>query len=220
MMFGSSKPAASLSSGLLARKGQARPAMRPQGFVGFPANGTLEDLGWNDMGGEPAPVAQPFAPDMLPPVDPEAAPLPQVLRQRASLKAEFDAAAADEAGEDDVVADTAFASLDRALAPRPVPVEMPAEVAAVPTPELRPVSLNTAARIKRETVTKQAKAAFTLRLDAERHLRLRLASAVRGASAQKLVTEALDQFLAALPEVDALLDQLPTGKDRKSRGKA
>src|ERR1700741_2168830 len=45
------KPFASLSSGLLARKGAARPAMRPQGFgqVGH----SLEDLGWNDMGFEP-----------------------------------------------------------------------------------------------------------------------------------------------------------------------
>src|SRR5437660_5042178 len=45
------KPFASLSSGLLARKGAARPAMRPQGF-GQGASG-LEDLGWNDMGFEP-----------------------------------------------------------------------------------------------------------------------------------------------------------------------
>src|SRR6185437_12033091 len=45
------KPIASLSSGLLARKGAARPAMRPQGF-GQVGNG-LEDLGWNDMGFEP-----------------------------------------------------------------------------------------------------------------------------------------------------------------------
>ena len=45
------KPFASLSSGLLARKGAARPAMRPQGFAqGAPG---LEDLGWNDMGFEP-----------------------------------------------------------------------------------------------------------------------------------------------------------------------
>src|SRR5690242_12587986 len=35
---------ASLSSGLLARKGSAKPAMRPQGFT------SIEDLGWNDMG--------------------------------------------------------------------------------------------------------------------------------------------------------------------------
>src|SRR4029453_7339485 len=45
------KPFASLSSGLLARKGAARPAMRPQGF-GQGAAG-VEELGGNDMGFEP-----------------------------------------------------------------------------------------------------------------------------------------------------------------------
>ena len=50
-MASEAKPFASLSSGLLARKGAARPAMRPQGF-GQVGNG-LEDLGWNDMGFEP-----------------------------------------------------------------------------------------------------------------------------------------------------------------------
>ena len=46
------KPMASLSSTLLARKGQAKPAMRPQGFAsfGFGAPQSQEDLGWNDMG--------------------------------------------------------------------------------------------------------------------------------------------------------------------------
>jgi hypothetical protein len=38
---------------------------------------------------------------------------------------------------------------------------------------------------------------------------LRLASAVRGRSAQLLVTEALDAFLATMPDVDALHGQLP-----------
>ena len=50
------KAFASLSSGLLARKGAARPAMRPQGF-GQGAAG-LEDLGWNDMGFEPPKPAE------------------------------------------------------------------------------------------------------------------------------------------------------------------
>ena len=49
------KPFASLSSGLLARKGAARPAMRPQGFG--QVTGNLEDLGWNDMGFEPPKAA-------------------------------------------------------------------------------------------------------------------------------------------------------------------
>ena len=52
------KPFASLSSGLLARKGGARPAMRPQGFGQI--GGNLEDLGWNDMGFEaPKPAEAP-----------------------------------------------------------------------------------------------------------------------------------------------------------------
>ena len=51
MMKSEPRPFASLSSGLLARKGAARPAMRPQGF-GQMGSG-LEDLGWNDMGFEP-----------------------------------------------------------------------------------------------------------------------------------------------------------------------
>src|SRR5690348_10898620 len=52
--MGEPKAFASLSSGLLARKGAARPAMRPQGFGGQGQTGTgLEDLGWNDMGFEP-----------------------------------------------------------------------------------------------------------------------------------------------------------------------
>ena len=42
------KPFASLSSGLLARKGAAKPAMRPQGYGTF--GHSIEDLGWDDMG--------------------------------------------------------------------------------------------------------------------------------------------------------------------------
>ena len=58
-----------------------------------------------------------------------------------------------------------------------------------------------------------AKAAFTLRLDAERHLRLRLASALHRQSAQQLVTEALDSFLKTLPEVEAMAGRLSPGAD-------
>src|SRR4029450_10609527 len=57
--MGEPKAFASLSSGLLARKGAARPAMRPQGF-GQVGSG-VEDLGWNDMGFEPPkPVVAPL----------------------------------------------------------------------------------------------------------------------------------------------------------------
>jgi predicted RNA-binding Zn ribbon-like protein len=52
------------------------------------------------------------------------------------------------------------------------------------------------------------RAAFTLRLDAKRHLKLRLASTVRNRSAQQLVTEALDRFLNDIPEIEALAAQV------------
>jgi predicted HicB family RNase H-like nuclease len=54
-----------------------------------------------------------------------------------------------------------------------------------------------------------AKAAFTLRINAERHLKLRLACAVTGRSAQQLITEALDQMLESKPIVETLAKQLP-----------
>ena len=60
--MGEPKAFASLSSGLLARKGAARPAMRPQGFGQVGAG--LEDLGWNDMGFEaPKPSLAPVRDD-------------------------------------------------------------------------------------------------------------------------------------------------------------
>ncbi len=52
------------------------------------------------------------------------------------------------------------------------------------------------------------RAAFTLRLDPERHLRLRLASTVRNCSAQQFVTEALDQMLEDMPEIETLAAQV------------
>jgi len=50
----------------------------------------------------------------------------------------------------------------------------------------------------------KGKAAFTLRLDPERHLKLRLACAVNGRSAQQIVTDALDHLLGDMPELDAM----------------
>ena len=55
----------------------------------------------------------------------------------------------------------------------------------------------------------KAKAAFTLRLDGQRHLKLRLACAVTGRSAQQLVTDALDQLLATMPELDTMAERAP-----------
>jgi hypothetical protein len=181
-MLGQAKPFASLSSTLLARKGTARPAMRPQGFASLaPSPQALEDLGWNDMGDHMAAPAEPTP--ITPAVAPvtEAAPPPVVAVQEA-LREEF--------------------------APEPAPVPEPQVV--------RSVSVATAGRLQRETAHK-GRAAFTLRLDAARHLKLRLASAVTHQSAQQLVTHAVDRFLATLPEVDALVAQLPDTPARKRK---
>jgi hypothetical protein len=66
--------------------------------------------------------------------------------------------------------------------------------------------------IRRSTRTRaapgsKAKAAFTLRLDPSRHLKLRLACAVDGRSAQQIVTDALDQMLERMPELDAMAEK-------------
>jgi len=192
-MFGNSKPTASLSSGLLARKGQARPAMRPQGFHG-PAV-SLEDLGWNDMGEGPAPAAPAPAP---------AAELPPVLVEREALREEI-----------------AAAPVTERIAPEPESeptTPEPAPAAELVMPEVKSVSVATAARIRREVQARKPKAAFTLRLDAERHLRLRLASATRNRSAQALVSDALDRYLETLPEVEELARQLPELRGARTSG--
>lgn len=189
-MFGSGpKPMASLSSGLLARKGQARPAMRSQGLGGF-GHG-LDDLGWNDMGGEAA-----VAPAAVPP-QPQPQPQPQPPSS---------AAPAVVAASPDSPAPVSAESIPTVLLERER-----LQAAITPPPAVKSVSVATATRLRRET-QHAGKAAFTLRVDAERHLRLRIASAITNRSAQDLVTEALDALLAAIPEVEALVAQLPQGK--------
>ncbi|WP_084250256.1 hypothetical protein [Sphingomonas mali] len=195
------KPFASLSSGLLARKGQARPAMRPQGFTGgYASLAGIDDLGWNDMGHIPEPVADihPLHEDDQ--IQPPPEGVPPVLAQRHALKQEFEPPVLDETVEDEPE------GLIEAPAPQP---EVVVKAVAADTFEPRPVSVAAAGRIARATQHKH-KAAFTLRLDEERHLRLRLASAVSGRSAQQIVTGALDAFLESLPEVGELARQLPT----------
>lgn len=167
------KPFASLTSGLLARKGAAQPAMRrPVMGFGGPAAAALiqDDLGWNDMGfdvTEPEPVpAEPRAVVGLTPMTamPVAAPVPAVVVEREELAERI-------------------------------------TIVAKPT------------KPRKAAAGKGRKAAFTLRLDADRHLKLRLASAVVGRSSQQIVTEALDAFLAGQPDIDRLAQQLPRGEE-------
>lgn len=58
------------------------------------------------------------------------------------------------------------------------------------------------------------RAAFTLRLDAERHLKLKLAATVSGESAQQIVTRALDQMLADMPEIENLATHVKRGTSK------
>ena len=144
---------ASLNPSLLARKGGARPAMRPQHALisADPAPAPaepladhhLDDLGWNDMG-----MAEPAGSNVvaMPAADNE------VHRQQHEI------------------------------------------VTRVAPP----------ARTRRPALERGKRAAFTLRLDAERHLKLRLACTIRNRSAQQLVTEALDRLLDGMGDVTSL----------------
>jgi hypothetical protein len=155
---------ASLSPALLARKGGAKPAMRPQSSL--PGNidnktaaASLEDLGWNDMGPS-AESASEKAPEKAPEKTPEKTPMPRA--------------------------------------------ETPASnVAVLQTAKTAPTAIGAAS-----SPASAKRAAFTLRLDPERHLRLRLASTVRNCSAQQFVTEALDQMLEDMPEIETLAAQV------------
>ena len=141
------KPVASLSTTLLARKGGAKPAMRPQAsalMVNHDDGEVHEDLGWNDMGHEH---------EMRGEVVPIGRDLPHVVRQQRAIA--------------------------RALGEE-----------------------------RRSALADGRRAAFTLRLDGERHLKLRLACTLNGRSAQQLVTEALDKLLGDQPQVADLAAQV------------
>lgn len=153
---------ASLSPTLLARKGGARPAMRPQlGALSADALARqIDDLGWNDMGHDEEPDDRPMhgqSAEVIS-ITPEmplslTSGVPAVVRQQAE-------------------------AARRVAAPR------------------------------RSALADGRRAAFTLRVDSERHLKLRLACAIRNRSAQQLVTEALDRLLDELPDVSELAAQV------------
>jgi hypothetical protein len=207
------KPFASLSSGLLARKGAAKPAMRPQGFGSF--GSSLEDLGWNDMG-QPseAPVAYDHVPSSIESLTPAAggrfrAEPPQVVEQRRQLE---------EAFTPEPVAEPVPAPVIQAVAePEPQPEPTPEPKVSAPVVRLPRRRAAPAPKPVAAALPARAKAAFTLRLDPDRHLKLRLACALSRRSAQQLVTGALDDFLNSLPEVEAMTDRLPAEAGHRSR---
>lgn len=212
--MGEPKPLASLSSSLLARKGQAKPAMRPQGFGSLvnPFAGH-DDLGWNDMGHDlhhPVPIHQDIHPE-------PAQDLPPVVVQREELAEELKLLPQDfhapeilaPIGKAVAQPDFTFEEVEPAH-PEPA-VEMPSvePEAPVAAPVARKVPIVAVKRAHKAAKARKGKAAFTLRLDPERHLRLRLACAINRESAQAIVTDALDRFLADLPEIDELARKVP-----------
>lgn len=146
------KPLASLGPQLLARKGGARPAMRPAlgAFAVQSFDLDQDDLGWNDMG-EPAPSGEVLT-------MPKVSAVPRVVEQRHELE-------------------------------RKIRVE------------------------RRPAAASGRRAAFTLRIEPERHLRLKLACTIKGRSAQSLVTEALDRLLSEIPDAVDLASQLAKARD-------
>ncbi|MBA4354943.1 MAG: hypothetical protein C0409_09640 [Novosphingobium sp.] len=163
------KPLASLSSGLLARKGAARPAMRSQlalspeeqrrvvFSMGEAAPAVAQDdLGWNDMGDDSSGFAQ-----FHDGGSPDAAPV--IVQQLEALAAAV--------------------------------AEMPPIATQRRLKGGKPV---------RSALAEGRKAAFTLRLDQYRHLRLRLACTLDSRSAQSVLIEALDRFLADQPGLEVL----------------
>jgi len=201
------KPFASLSSGLLARKGAARPAMRPQGFGAQTGSG-LEDLGWNDMGFEPPkPADAPrdaehdaFGEELTPhPTrNPLAALTPvgsPVHDQQAEIVDRL-VVADEEEGDEDYDETAELVDVEAV-----VRVPEPAKKQAIARPRRQPRP--------RSAPGTGSKAAFTLRLDPSRHLKLRLACAVNGRSAQQLVTDAVDRLLSEMPELDSMAERAP-----------
>lgn len=142
-----SKPIASLEPRLLARKGGARPAMRPAASALAVQDQLVDhdDLGWNDMG-----AAHPTGEVLS---IHSGAEVPEVVRQQRDLA-------------------------------RQVAAE------------------------RRSALAEGRRAAFTLRLDAERHLKLRLACTITGRSAQSLVTDALDRLISEVPDAAEIASKL------------
>jgi hypothetical protein len=177
--------------------------MRPQGF-GQVGNG-LEDLGWDDMGFEPPKANEPardenhdaFGEDVV--EHPRAHPTgltpigSPVHDQQAEIVERFNGE--EQTGEE-------FDETAEPYEPEAEEVrEAPRVVAA---PVIVPAPAPRRATRARAAPGSKGKAAFTLRLDPERHLKLRLACAVDGRSAQQLVTDALDHLLERMPDLDGL----------------
>lgn len=225
---------ASLGPSLLARKGGAKPAMRPQvaplvadeEAIAALAEEQLEDLGWNDMGheseaeggAEVVPINGRVAPDAD-----ASGPIVRRQQRRPEDRVLADAAMTgpddrepDYDEEEDYDLGALFGEShedeesfngeegDDVALYTPLAPETSREHWAEPAP----ATLPTPKKTRVPAAQSGRRAAFTLRLDADRHLKLRLAATVQGVSAQALVTEALDRLLAEFDELDIIANHL------------
>ena len=207
------KPIASLSGILLARKGAARPAMR-RPIVGNMGSAALaqDDLGWNDMGYDVDP--DPNAPmdyehdhqgyNPLAGAVPEVKPEVRQQQERIAQQFQAESVEAPAVGFDsfEVEQEPVGAALTIVTMTPELPVKPMAKKVKTDAPRSR----------ARAAPGLKGKAAFTLRLDQSRHLKLRLACAVNNKSAQMLVTDALDAFLDSMPEIGQLAAAIPARK--------
>jgi len=189
---------ASLGPTLLARKGGAKPAMRPQ-LAPLPEvveAEQLEDLGWNDMGQEAA-DASPLAP----PVNSDVVSIQPAMKRQAANEDAVDGA---------LDIESPLVAREQKRLAEYLLNEAPAEKLIKQKPVAKKNKKPTASKkVSTQAKGKSAKrAAFTLRLDADRHLKLRLAATMQGKSAQALVTEALDRLLSGITDLDALATQM------------
>jgi len=192
-----------------------------------------DDLGWNDMGMDlepaveaapiPAPVAEQQEPAPLQAFMPIPRPVP-VARDLPEPEPVFEPEPVCEpepvaaAPEPVVAAPEPVAVAPEPVAPEPIsPISQQLAVLAErinarPAPDrkarVRPVEISGGNR----------KAAFTLRLDPERHLRLRLLSAVSNRSAQHLMIEALDLLIDRNDALEDLAGRVET-RTRAAAGK-
>jgi hypothetical protein len=232
--MGEPKPLASLSGLLLARKGAARPAMRRPTADGIHSNmAGNDDLGWNDMGYDVDPdqdtpmdheheTGRNSLANAVPEVNQDVRAQQQMIARRLSAQAEVGFESVQSIGVYTELDERETVQLPAAVQPIAASV---VKVSVAPQPSAQPKSVETllAAASQAHAPAKRAvrpraasgsngKAAFTLRLDPERHLQLRLACAVSNRSAQNLVTDALDALLSNMPEIAQLAARVPSNK--------
>ena len=190
---------ASLGPTLLARKGGAKPAMRPQ-LAPLPETVNpeqLEDLGWNDMGQEEGQDDNGADIVAIKPAAKKSSP------QKAANEDALDGALG---GDSPLVAREQQRLVEHVLKDAEQTPLVKAKPAAKKKKKKAAIAKAPAKGANSKACAKRA--AFTLRLDTDRHLKLRLAATMQGKSAQALVTEALDVMLSEIDDLDALASRM------------